>query len=139
MCDTPIASLIISHTVTPSSPFHSLGTLETEQRQTPPPPSHHPIHSALITALRLSLFLHVPHPASTHFQPNTHKYTTNSERLVHFSDMGASPDHPSRRLRSKAAGDAALRSAFPAATIFKPGPIMGDEDDFLNNLLFQVG
>jgi hypothetical protein len=26
----------------------------------------------------------------------------------------------------------------PSATIFKPGPIMGDEDDFLNNLLFQV-
>lgn len=61
-----------------------------------------------------------------------------TERLVHFSDMGASPDHPSRRLRSKAAGDAALRAAFPDATIFKPGPIMGDEDDFLNNLLFQV-
>lgn len=61
-----------------------------------------------------------------------------TERLLHFSDMGASPDHPSRRLRSKAAGDAALREAFPAATIFKPGPIMGDEDDFLNNLLFQV-
>jgi hypothetical protein len=53
--------------------------------------------------------------------------------------MGASPDHPSRRLRSKAAGDAAVRQAVPSATIFKPGPIMGDEDDFLNNLLFQVG
>jgi hypothetical protein len=53
--------------------------------------------------------------------------------------MGASPDHPSRRLRSKAAGDAALREIYPGATIFKPSPIMGDEDDFLNNLLFQVG
>jgi hypothetical protein len=52
--------------------------------------------------------------------------------------MGASPDHPSRRLRSKAAGDAALREIYPGATIFKPSPIMGDEDDFLNNLLFQA-
>lgn len=41
------------------------------------------------------------------------------ERLIHFSDMGASPDHPSRRLRSKAAGDAAVRETFPEATIFK--------------------
>lgn len=60
------------------------------------------------------------------------------ERLIHFSDMGASPDHPSRRLRSKAAGDAAVRETFPEATIFKPSPILGDEDDFMNNLLFQV-
>lgn len=61
-----------------------------------------------------------------------------AERLIHFSDMGASPNHPSRRMRTKAAGDAELREVFPNATIFKPSPIMGDEDDFLNNLLFQV-
>jgi len=53
--------------------------------------------------------------------------------------MGAAPDHPSRRMRSKYAGDEAVREAFPDSTIFRPSPIMGDEDDFLNNLLFQVG
>lgn len=41
------------------------------------------------------------------------------ERLLHFSDMGADADHPSARMRSKAAGDAALRAAVPGATIFK--------------------
>jgi uncharacterized protein YbjT (DUF2867 family) len=41
------------------------------------------------------------------------------ERLLHFSDLGAAADHPSARMRSKAAGDAAVRETFPDATIFK--------------------
>lgn len=41
------------------------------------------------------------------------------ERLIHFSDMGAAADHASARMRSKAAGDAAVRESFPDATIFK--------------------
>lgn len=42
-------------------------------------------------------------------------------------------------MRSKAAGDAAVRDAVPSATIFRPAPIVGEEDDFFNNLLGQVG
>jgi hypothetical protein len=41
------------------------------------------------------------------------------ERLLHFSDLGAAADHASARMRSKAAGDAAVRETFPDATIFK--------------------
>lgn len=41
------------------------------------------------------------------------------ERLLHFSDVGAAADHASARMRSKAAGDAAVRETFPDATIFK--------------------
>lgn len=47
------------------------------------------------------------------------KETPSVERLIHFSDMGAAVDHPSARMRSKAAGDAAVRETFPDATIFK--------------------
>uniref|UniRef100_A0A383VU92 NAD-dependent epimerase/dehydratase domain-containing protein n=1 Tax=Tetradesmus obliquus TaxID=3088 RepID=A0A383VU92_TETOB len=66
------------------------------------------------------------------------KETPKVERLLHFSDVGAAADHASARMRSKAVGDAAVRETFPDATIFKPAPIIGDEDDLLNNLLFQV-
>lgn len=64
------------------------------------------------------------------------------ERLVHFSDIGASEGSASRRMRTKAAGDAALLSSSSnladKVTIFRPAPIIGDEDDFLNNLLGQA-
>jgi len=35
------------------------------------------------------------------------------ERLIHFSDMGAAADHPSRRMRTKDQGDEAVRYNFP--------------------------
>jgi NADH dehydrogenase (ubiquinone) 1 alpha subcomplex subunit 9 len=41
------------------------------------------------------------------------------ERFVHISDMGANADSASRRMRSKAAGDEAVREALPGATIFR--------------------
>ena len=62
------------------------------------------------------------------------------ERLLHFSDVGADAGSASRRMRTKAAGDAALLAS-PLAdrlTIFRPTPVIGDEDDFLNNLLGQA-
>lgn len=60
-------------------------------------------------------------------------------RFIHFSDVGADPQSASRRMRSKAAGDAAVLEALPGlATILRPAPVVGDEDDFLNNLLMQV-
>jgi uncharacterized protein YbjT (DUF2867 family) len=54
------------------------------------------------------------------------------------SDIGARTDSNSRRMRSKAAGDEAVRAALPGTTIFRPAPIVGEEDDFFNNLLAQV-
>lgn len=52
--------------------------------------------------------------------------------LVHVSALGASPDSPSEYGRSKAAGEAAVRAAFPAATIVRPSILFGPEDGFFN-------
>lgn len=41
------------------------------------------------------------------------------ERFFHFSDIGADPAHPGERMRSKAAGEAAVLEAIPDATIFR--------------------
>lgn len=60
------------------------------------------------------------------------------ERLIHFSDIGADENHKSRRMRTKALGDKAVSSIFPAATIFKPAPIVGIEDYFYNDVIYKV-
>lgn len=60
------------------------------------------------------------------------------ERFIHFSDLGASETHASRRMRSKAAGDKAVREILPNATIFKPGPVIGDEDSFFNTITYLI-
>ncbi|MGC8475589.1 MAG: complex I NDUFA9 subunit family protein [Acetobacteraceae bacterium] len=54
------------------------------------------------------------------------------ERLVHLSALGADPASPSAYGRSKAAGEQAVRSAFPAATILRPSIVFGPEDRFFN-------
>ncbi|MFQ5959228.1 MAG: complex I NDUFA9 subunit family protein [Alphaproteobacteria bacterium] len=54
------------------------------------------------------------------------------ERLVHVSAIGASPRSPALYGRSKAAGEAAVRAAFPGATIVRPSIVFGPEDDFFN-------
>ncbi|WP_456316251.1 complex I NDUFA9 subunit family protein [Teichococcus oryzae] len=53
-------------------------------------------------------------------------------RVVHVSAIGADPGSESAYARSKAAGEAALREAFPAATILRPSIIFGPEDQFFN-------
>jgi NADH dehydrogenase len=54
-------------------------------------------------------------------------------RLVHVSALAASADAPSQYLRTKAAGEAALRAVeSPAATILQPSVIFGARDRFLN-------
>ncbi len=53
-------------------------------------------------------------------------------RLVQMSALGADPQSPSDYARSKAAGEAAVREAFPAATIVRPSIVFGPEDDFFN-------
>lgn len=52
--------------------------------------------------------------------------------LVHVSAIGADPDSPSGYGRSKAQGEAAVRAAFPAATIIRPSVVFGREDNFVN-------
>jgi len=52
-------------------------------------------------------------------------------RLVHLSHLGAAPGAPSRLLRAKAAGEAAVLDAFPGATILRPAPMFGTEDRLL--------
>src|SRR5689334_2115039 len=53
-------------------------------------------------------------------------------RLVHMSAIGADPASASRYARSKAAGEAAARAAFPSAVILRPSVIFGPEDGFFN-------
>ena len=52
--------------------------------------------------------------------------------LVHVSAIGASTDSDSRYGRSKGEGEAAVRSAFPDATIMRPSVVFGPEDNFTN-------
>ena len=53
-------------------------------------------------------------------------------RLVHLSAIGADPASASHYARSKAAGEAAVRSAFPTAVILRPSLVFGPEDAFFN-------
>ena len=53
-------------------------------------------------------------------------------RLVHLSAIGADRASPSAYGRSKAAGEAAVAEAFPAATILRPSVVFGPEDGFIN-------
>jgi NADH dehydrogenase len=53
-------------------------------------------------------------------------------RVIHVSALGAAVDAPSRYLRSKARGEAALQSAGLDLTILRPSVIFGERDSFLN-------
>jgi NADH dehydrogenase len=53
-------------------------------------------------------------------------------RLVQLSAIGADPGSSSLYARSKAAGEQAVRAAFPAATILRPSIVVGPEDGFFN-------
>lgn len=52
-------------------------------------------------------------------------------RLLHISALASAADAPSSYLRSKAAGEAALKTAYPEATIFQPSVIFGRGDSFM--------
>ncbi|HEX8623917.1 MAG TPA: complex I NDUFA9 subunit family protein [Allosphingosinicella sp.] len=52
--------------------------------------------------------------------------------LVHVSAIGADRDSESAYGRSKGEGEAAVRAAFPGATILRPSVLFGREDNFIN-------
>lgn len=52
------------------------------------------------------------------------------KQLIHMSALGASRTAPAQADRSKAAGEAAVRAAFPAATIVRPSLVFGADDHF---------
>jgi uncharacterized protein YbjT (DUF2867 family) len=54
------------------------------------------------------------------------------QRLVHLSAIGADPASDSRYAASKGEGEAAVRAAFPGATILRPSIVFGPEDNFFN-------
>ena len=58
--------------------------------------------------------------------------------LVHISAIGADPASPSAYGRSKAEGEAAVRGAFPAATILRPSLMFGREDRFVNRFAAMI-
>ena len=52
--------------------------------------------------------------------------------LVHISAIGADPHSPAVYGRSKGKGEAAVRAAFPTATVLRPSIVFGREDQFVN-------
>jgi uncharacterized protein YbjT (DUF2867 family) len=54
------------------------------------------------------------------------------EHFVHFSAIGGDSRSPSAYARSKAAGEQAVRDAFPTVTILRPSVVFGPEDQFFN-------
>ncbi|MEO8155118.1 MAG: NAD(P)H-binding protein, partial [Rhizobacter sp.] len=57
---------------------------------------------------------------------------TGVKRVVHVSALGATENAPSRYLRSKAQGEAALRGASLDLTLLRPSVIFGADDRFIN-------
>src|SRR5712671_835343 len=57
---------------------------------------------------------------------------TGVERFVHISAIGADPRSSSAYARTKAAGERAVRDAFPTVTILRPSVVFGPEDQFFN-------
>lgn len=54
------------------------------------------------------------------------------QALVHVSAIGADAESEAEYGRSKAAGEASVRAAFPSATILRPSIVFGREDQFIN-------
>ena len=59
-------------------------------------------------------------------------WTAHIPTLVHVSALKAAADAPSGYLRSKSAGEAAVRETFAGAILLRPSVVFGDGDAFLN-------
>eukprot|EP00239_Pterosperma_sp_CCMP1384_P007743 CAMPEP_0197847278 /NCGR_PEP_ID=MMETSP1438-20131217/5685_1 /TAXON_ID=1461541 /ORGANISM="Pterosperma sp., Strain CCMP1384" /LENGTH=394 /DNA_ID=CAMNT_0043459153 /DNA_START=66 /DNA_END=1250 /DNA_ORIENTATION=+ len=59
-------------------------------------------------------------------------------QLIHVSALGASTSNPSEFFQSKAEGEAAVREAFPDATIVRPAHMVGVEDRLMNDLARHI-
>jgi len=57
---------------------------------------------------------------------------TGVDRFIHISAIGADPRSSSAYARTKAAGEQAVRDAFPTVTILRPSVVFGPEDQFFN-------
>ena len=55
-----------------------------------------------------------------------------AQAFVHVSALGADADSRVAYSRTKAEGEAAVRAAFPSATILRPSVLFGEDDDFLD-------
>jgi len=55
-----------------------------------------------------------------------------AQAFVHISAIGADPESPSNYGRTKGEGEAAVRKAFPKATIIRPSLAFGAEDNLTN-------
>jgi uncharacterized protein YbjT (DUF2867 family) len=53
-------------------------------------------------------------------------------QLIQMSALGADPKSSSTYATTKAAGEDAVRAAFPAATVLRPSVVFGPDDGFLN-------
>ncbi|WP_423140716.1 complex I NDUFA9 subunit family protein [Parablastomonas sp. CN1-191] len=58
--------------------------------------------------------------------------TAGAGAFVHVSAIGADPESRSGYAHSKGVGEAAVRAAFPGATIVRPSVLFGEDDGFLN-------
>jgi len=54
------------------------------------------------------------------------------KHFLHVSALGISATSKAKYAASKLAGEAAVREAFPGATIFRPSVVFGQEDQFFN-------
>ena len=52
--------------------------------------------------------------------------------LIQISAIGADAGSPAKYAQTKAQGEAAVRAAFPAATVLRPSLVFGPEDQFFN-------
>jgi len=62
-----------------------------------------------------------------------------ASQMVHVSAIGADADSKSSYASSKAIGEAAVRAAFPSATILRPSIIFGPDDSFFNKFAGLAG
>ena len=58
--------------------------------------------------------------------------------LVHISAIGADAASDAAYARTKGEGEAAVRAAFPAATILRPSIVFGREDQFVNRFAAMI-